>query len=293
MTKYQASKILLNNIQYICEKSLCLKEIKNSLSEIKEAVDVLVITRASILPRRGGEIIIQNNSFRRLASVLADYDNERFHKSASTLLRYRSKYSLDENYFSTPTIENSYWAGLIAADGCIYRSKGRKDRLQLTLHKIDRYQLENLKEALRTNIPIQDSSTSACSILRISSNKLCLDLEKHWNITPKKSLTIQPPNILKYSLIKAFITGLIDGDGCIRYNTLDNKWGVYILAGTNDLAMWIRDFLAIGNVNPSRMGKIFQLGYTANSAKKVVGLLGTVKVPRLARKWEKILSELS
>lgn len=31
------------------------------------------------------------------------------------------KYSYNDNYFRTPNLENSYWAGFIAADGCVYK----------------------------------------------------------------------------------------------------------------------------------------------------------------------------
>jgi hypothetical protein len=133
----------------------------------------------------------------------------------SDLLRRKSCgcVSGDENFFSVPNILNSYWAGFIAADGCI---RGYHDHyLSLGLSKKDISHLEKFKRDLRLSnkITIYDKHNSC--ITGLSSNKICDDLKNNFNITPRKSKTLKPPNIKNKTNILSFIAGYIDGDGSV------------------------------------------------------------------------------
>jgi hypothetical protein len=68
----------------------------------------------------------------------------------------RRSYNLNTAYFSEPTIRNSYWAGFIAADGCLTR----KGALRIALSIKDREHLEKLKSELNFSGPIRDGLTT-------------------------------------------------------------------------------------------------------------------------------------
>jgi hypothetical protein len=54
-------------------------------------------------------------------------------------------YSVNENYFASPTIDNCYWAGYIAADGCLLHQGNRR---MLT------FCIKNLMKTIYSNLNI-------------------------------------------------------------------------------------------------------------------------------------------
>ncbi len=177
------------------------------------------------------------------------------------------KYSYNRQYFSKPNIENCYWAGFISGDGCVSRvtinnklywtlaiqlcTKDKnileyfQEDIDYTGLIFDKIIINNYKDKGRL---LKDKYYS--SVLRINSAKPIIDdLNKYWNITPRKSLTLQPPNI-NGDLSLSYIVGYIDADGCI---------GLY---------------------NKKYAGKYAQL---------ICEHLLTIKTPfKLSRKWNKI-----
>lgn len=167
------------------------------------------------------------------------------------------KYSHDINFFSIANEINSYWAGFIAADGNI-NDCNSGIRLNCTLK--DRDHVVKLKQVLRATNPIKiyKGSTEATKNtdyyhLNIdSAYQLANDLKRNFNIIPRKSLILEPPNIQHENEIRAFIRGYFDGDGWITRG----KPGVQIgFCGTKSYMEWIRNQLVLftncrpGNIN--------------------------------------------
>jgi transposase-like protein len=121
------------------------------------------------------------------------------------------KYSCDEGFFAKDTPESFYFAGVIAADGCVLDGKATLI-LQMAVKDSDRETLDKLKDRVSFTGPILRHAGNQVRIT-ISSNKVCKDL-KRFGIVPRKSLTYGIPEQIKsHSLIRHFIRGLIDGDG--------------------------------------------------------------------------------
>ena len=209
-----------------------------------------------------------------------------------------------ENYFSTPTIENSYYAGFIAADGCIVDKVIRgQNKLQIILSEQDYSLLHNLHLSLQlgdkkisyrpSRVFRQDNKDyfrkpSYC--FSVSSNKICEDLYSNWNITPRKTNTLLPPNLSDEKLIKTFLIGVIDGDGCIY---LGDYLELSIVGNSKQFLLWCKKSLSdIGNIIecPTLINHHggFRVKYSNNKAKKIISSLLEVDVPRLKRKWEKV-----
>ena len=148
--------------------------------------------------------------------------------------RVSRNHIVNDEFFSTITDINSYYAGFIAADGNI-----NKDRPNLTiaLSSKDRYFLETFLKTIKSDYGVHDYDSHGfpASSIIITSNKICEDLNKIFNITPNKSLTYVPP-ILDLPYLDCFIMGLIDGDGSIGFQARKKcNDSLYIsIAGTFD-----------------------------------------------------------
>lgn len=151
------------------------------------------------------------------------------------------KYSLNENYFSVIDDEHkAYWLGFIYADGSLIKTTQQssgKNRLQLMLSKADMCLLEAFKQDLQYSGPIYvknynntyNKNGIDCCYLQINSRPMCIDLENLGMYLKEQRCSI--PQISKH-LVRHFIRGYFDGDGCIsvfecdskgRYNTYHRK----------------------------------------------------------------------
>lgn len=172
-------------------------------------------------------------------------------------------YYTNNEYFSIPNIQNSYWAGYIAADGCITE---RDHGVVLCCKRDDRIILETIKKHTNCEVPILDeekinfNKLKQYSRLTIYSQQIVDDLLKYWNITPRKTLTLQPPKYyMKNDLALAFIIGYIDGDGCIRYapdKKYNTKYLEISMAGTKEVLEWIAKIISNITNNQHTVSKI-------------------------------------
>ena len=217
----------------------------------------------------------------------------------------------NEDLFSKNTPESFYWAGFIAADGCI----GKHKTVAIGLSIKDLKHLEKLRNLIdkRKNINIYKK---ACKLV-LSSKKMVADLER-FNITPRKTKTyVFPRWLVKHKLVNHFLRGYFDGDGSfstqllkgcnikqLRFNVLGTKQfidiyikvlefncktnfrkstkgrGVYIFeCGGNIKSRKIRDFLYKNSNENIRMDRKFNIAFSKyfvnlplnNKSKGVIG----------------------
>lgn len=216
------------------------------------------------------------------------------------------KYNKNEFYFSVLTLENCYWAGYIAADGCI---RHNPDKLQLVCSEKDNILLEKFKNSIKYTGPIRKviryKNTAKYkkqeyleSHLSINSKQIIKDLKYNFNITERKSLTLKPPNITDFEQQLAYIIGYIDGDGsiclCKAKSSKDLQINLSIL-GTYELLNWI--YIILNNIENKKyktlklckQNNIFRLRYVAIRAFKILKVLQKINIPfKLQRKWDKI-----
>jgi hypothetical protein len=142
----------------------------------------------------------------------------RFLKKEGVLIRTPTertiKHSLDSSIFDTiDSHEKAYWLGMLYADGGLVKNN-TSFTIGLTLHRSDRYHLENFKAFLKSSHPINDRKDKEASSVNIGSLKLCKALMDK-GISLRKSLVIQYPNWLKDEFVNSFVLGVFDGDGSI------------------------------------------------------------------------------
>lgn len=207
----------------------------------------------------------------------------------------KRKYSCNDQYFSSMSLEACYWAGFIAADGYINpRSRG----VEITLATLDKDHLRKFLECAGSDSLITTYSRrpNECTV-RINAVPLWLEvLESRFNITTKKSHTLQPPK-LSGNQLWSFVIGFLDGDGCITHNK-DNYISLKF-TGNFDMMQWLCQ-LFDEHFPPSngRYAKVisYKSGTTAKRyeltgkrALEILTFLNKINVPKMQRKWSKVV----
>ena len=209
------------------------------------------------------------------------------------------------NYWNTPTIESSFFAGFIAADGNL---NSKKKVLTLSLNSKDLVIIEQFKNAvdftgeIRTYERLKYHSTEMMSVstLTISGcGKWYEDLKDIYNITPAKTFTLLPPNITDENLIWAYITGFLSGDGWIS-NKIKGGMRLGFVNASEALLVWIKKQLdkkfplcqqhtgesLYSKINKHPTGNYYQYYIEGVRAATIFDYLSNVRVPKLARKFE-------
>lgn len=135
--------------------------------------------------------------------------------------RDNRRYKKNDNYFNKiDTEEKAYWLGFLYADGCVYQPR-RIDRgdnqspcISLALQKQDQNHLQKFLNCLCDTQPI--SLTDNYASVQIYSKQLVEDLQKNGCHIRKTYNLIMPE--LRPELVRHFIRGYFDGDGCISHN---------------------------------------------------------------------------
>lgn len=216
------------------------------------------------------------------------------------------KYTHNNDYFTNLTMENCYVAGFIAADGSL-RSRGKV--LSIILHPKDRQILENFKQYFEYTGSVVDGERKSKDKVQLTTTLVVNgvgqwyeDLEKHFNITPAKTKTLQAPNLSSMDHKIAFIAGYIDGDGCIMWS--GGKFYLDVL-GTESVISFIKEVFdtiipipenGIGRGSMLDLSKYnnkysFSLYKYRISGKRAIAICQHIKqypLPFLERKWSKV-----
>ena len=200
------------------------------------------------------------------------------------------KHTVDNNFFNKENEESFYWAGFIAADGCV----NNRHRLNLGLSILDQVHLNKLRLSLNYSGTVKSYSDSTCE-LSIYSKQICNDLQKKFNIIPRKSLVYTFPNQIKdHDLINHFMRGYFDGDGSLYYPATKKLTPqlYFNLRGTSQFLNSFKDILNkncyINDKTIRLNGGIYSLDYGGNKiTKKIMDFLYKNSSIFLERKFNK------
>lgn len=160
----------------------------------------------------------------------------------------RSKFN-EYIFDSIDTEEKAYWLGFIFADGYISSSPMRKNtksiyQFELSLGLKDLNHLEKFRNFVKYEKPL----IVDCYRCRFTvANKHFWETLNNYGCTPKKSLTLQFPNIPE-ELVRHFIRGYFDGDGCITRHVNVNTVSPHIeVLGTKNV---LENIIKYSNTEP-------------------------------------------
>lgn len=211
-------------------------------------------------------------------------------------------HDVNMEFFSEPNVLNSYWAGFIAADGCLTM---KKHLVSFGQQWDDGYLLEQFVKDTEFEGEVVYSVTgqgNRKAALYIWGVKQWVeDLGKNFSIFPRKSLTHEPPD-LDGDNRRAFIRGYIDGDGGIYPQKGNNVW-VLRLRGTASFLGWIKDYCDFtiphmhSNSEPSKVREYDYervANYTISGDRSLLILQSLLQVdtPMLSRKWQPAIDHL-
>lgn len=208
-------------------------------------------------------------------------------------------YSLNENFFEIPNILNSFYAGWIAADGCICKHSENKISIQICIQHKDIDLISDFQKNIDWggNLYLGDNNRgigkNAQKVIRMSvcSKKLSEDLQKNFNITSRKTFTLGAPNLTNKDLILAYIAGYIIGDGGFSLRKLNGKLTPQLyVCGNYDFLVWLKQQLDIyfpSNQLSSltKNHSIYQWSTTGKRATEILRYLYQLPTPKLQRKW--------
>ena len=205
----------------------------------------------------------------------------------------RRKYIVDNNFFKEDNEKSYYWAGFIAADGCVDK------RLTISLGIKDKQHLENFVNDIKYTGIIKVESRidkresfkrefyENCGV-RISSKEIISDL-KRFNIIKNKSKIYKFPSNLDNKYIRHFIRGLIDGDGWIYYENNNRNIG---LCGTTDCVTFVfnhlkKELSLESGYHKTRDGGLEIMGFSKLlDLKKIINYLYKDSSIHLKRKYD-------
>ena len=208
-------------------------------------------------------------------------------------------YTYEENYFSEKSLGACYWAGFIAADGCVYKPTKGELALSVQIHADDQEHLKDFAKTLggrtypiRKRFDKRTGNTYSSISTTIHNNLIVKSLEETFNIHPRKSLTHEPPIGLSRDQNLAFIAGYIDGDGSYSsYASGSTTRRPRIsICGTYDFLTWIINQLGV-HANIHKNGKIHSVdirGDFAIRARERYIKLDLPFMQRKYRRWERM-----
>lgn len=194
-----------------------------------------------------------------------------------------------DDFFSIPNLLNSYWAGFIAADGCI----GDKPRVSLRIgvHQKDRSHIQSFVDAVEYRGKVSVDKKKVFHVCIGGTHQWSADLWINFNIGPRKTFTLEPPSITGINAL-SFSVGYIDGDGCWSTDVAgrNSRRLILVVVGTHPLLRWLTTIwreagAQIGVPNITFRRNVWRLALHGTKAEEVARILLPLNTPKLDRKW--------
>lgn len=205
--------------------------------------------------------------------------------------RFKKKIYCDEKFFINICPVSAYWAGFIAADGCL---SDREKGVTIRLNKRDTGHLRKFITAIKTNAKISFVKSNNSAGISVYSKALFESLVR-LGITPNKSLTIFSVKC-PLRLQSHFIRGVFEGDGWISGKKVTHiQLGI---AGNKPFLQHIQNTLMRNcDISKTKLyplshtGRAYKLQYTGQQIFKILDFLykDSSDQIRLDRKYQKAL----
>jgi len=220
-------------------------------------------------------------------------------------LRKNASYVFNHDSFEKFTPDSCYWAGFIAADGCISKQSDRQNRLMIELSDKDTKHLENFSDYLQ-RVPnkiykrttTRNGTLCPLASINVCSNKISENLSDNFNIGPAKSFTLIPPKNIPDAFISHYIRGFMDGDGhvgCSKNAAQKKQKRLIFYSASKDILEWILCHIETYTDNSAtihKMGTLYRLGFYGQRTTTILNWIynNSNEHNRLSRKHEKFIT---
>ena len=201
----------------------------------------------------------ENLSRRKVTKLLKD--------AGETIINKHNEIKFNQQYFDLiDTEEKAYWLGFIFADGCIMTNNYT---FELSLGKQDEDHIKKFVSDVQFTGKIYNKKYATSCSLR---SKYFWTQLNSLGCIPKKSLVLEFPDISVFSnkdLIRHFIRGYFDGDGCISQHVYTKVVSPYVeLIGTKSFINKIIEYSGINGTmyhDKRHHDNTFSLRFSKNS----------------------------
>lgn len=213
----------------------------------------------------------------KVAKKLGISKSQVFTKVPKTLTQKNrcTKYLCNEDFFNQDNERSFYWAGFIAADGCVKLKDQKYKQLCICLSIKDLKLLEAFKKDIQFEGPIHKhlkGRYKKCEIT-ISSNKV-FDSLKRFGIKERKSLNYSMPEwLINNELFRHYLRGYFDGDGTVglyKKKNRDVRQCTFEILGSEIFLKQVKSKLIKENIIETNNGylaykkSIYRLGFGRN-----------------------------
>ncbi len=173
-----------------------------------------------------------------------------------------------------------YWAGFLAADGCV----DAKNRVRVMLKYDDLSHLEKLKEFLQSThaISVNTDKYNRCSF-EITSPHMCDMLDINFNIVPNKTDKLKFPKFIPRKYLIHYLRGYFDGDGIIcesfsNKNSITASLYATFASGSREFSIDLFNYLQVelglgGHLQEFKDSTKWQLKFNTNDAITLLGYM--------------------
>ena len=195
-----------------------------------------------------------------LAKIAGKYQIDRSHLSDMLkrenieIINKQNLPRVNEHIFdSIDTEEKAYWLGFMFADGNIGKDR---NSIELSLSSKDYEHMLKFKKFLQYNDDLKVTNTNFINSKRVRllfSSKRIHDTLNIYGCVPQKSLILRFPKIEIFkdtTLVRDYIRGYVDGDGCLSYLDKSHKAPNITIIGTKQFLEELLKYIPIkANVN--------------------------------------------
>lgn len=204
----------------------------------------------------------------------------------------KPKYDINYDFFNDSE-EYWYYLGLISSDGYVSDST-----VELCLNKKDEHILIQLRDLICPEKPIYDKKSTRSKKFTIHSKKIAFHVKNILGMkTNKKSSEIIFPQIPK-DMLRHYVRGVIDGNGCIDTTKAYKNTNVYI--GPRLRILGRREYLAdmleaireqvpnqVKAISKKGAENVWYISYNFSSAKNILSWCYDNNNICLKRKYKK------
>lgn len=212
------------------------------------------------------------------------------------IINYQNISKFDENIFDEiDTEEKAYWLGFIYADGYI---NSKSNCFEISLKASDSDHLQKFNQFMKyngDNVKIESAKCNDTVCYRARwyiTNKHLWNTLNNYGCVPNKSLILTFPktDIFKSKdLIRHFIRGYIDGDGCISYSNKEHTRMTLSILGTFDFLNSLQEFLPCNEHTLHEKNNVCCLCINGHTGYNVVKYLYENSNIYLSRKYDRYL----
>lgn len=224
LEKIDAFNLFVNEKRTVKELAVISELSVDSVRRFLKIKDKHIFNKRNIPNVNIEECIILYNSGKTCEQIAKLFGSSRqtiskILKANNIDVKRKDLISIDESIFDNiDSEEKAYWLGFLFADGNI---GSRVKTLEVNISERDSIHLEKLRMFLKydRNL-IHETNGKYCNCRLSVTNHHMWDVLNSYGCTPHKSLTLQFPDVSIFSsieLIRHFIRGYVDGDGCLTW----------------------------------------------------------------------------